>query len=1485
MPLTGGSADKFGNRFEGRWTIVYMTKVLMNETASSIRLEPPGNKGEGVEFWLRKESKFEFCQVKRQTSSSGYWTVKKLANELVLQNFYNKLSADEKNICTFISTQNVHILAEMVDRARRTSSYEEFYHEFLKSKELLYGFENICQIWNNCPKKEAFNYLRRIYFKISDEETLKDIIIINCIKPLIDGDPATVADVLAQYALDEVNKELYADDIWRHLEGRDFRRRKWNTDRDVLHAVEECTDRSLPRHTEATISGEVIARDETHTILDKFNTIKKHAILISGEAGVGKSGVLLQVAESLRNQGKPLLAFRVDRLEPTLLPDKVGKQLGLPASPVHVLKAIAGDRECLLIVDQLDSVSETSGRNPQFFDCIHEIIEQALNYPEMSLLISCRKFDLDNDHRLRSLVREQGFTNVQISHLSHETIKQFIKHKLELDINRLTKKQLDLLSIPLHLSLLAEVSQDKDIDAIDFKTTKDLYDKFWDRKQKLLYQHRGDLSRWADVIYTLSKYMSEHQVLIAPASILDKYDSLPEAMASEHILIKDNNRYAFFHQGFLDYAFARNFCADGNKLVPFLKGDEQHLFRRAQVRQILLHERDDNFPGYIADLGLMLNDPEIRFHLKEIVFALLSELSDPKKDEWKTISPFLNNLEDPLSRELKYTLHRSIPWIKLLNSEGQLERWLADNNEANANLAIELLSIIQKKDPDMVIDLINPYIDRSEVWNGRLLQVFKRSIVDANERFFRLIIHLFDTGFLDEVRELDPLTVHFWHSHDSLNIKNPEWACELLGHYLNRKHIMSLKAGQPNPFNAENGSIPRDVRYEEIYNSIQESSENAPEAFIYELIPFMLRVIGFTANQDEDTSNSTLYDRVWRNRYYYEFGDYIHESLLFSMETALASLAKTKPNEFGSIARALEDLEFETIHYLLIRAYAANGEQFANDAINYILKYPICFETGYVENRYKAARDLLEAVTPYCSNEKLAQIESVILANYPNSEDHDHEKAQFNLFNGIPSNRRSESVNNRLTELEKTFGQPLEEPRRTFGGGFVISPISEEDADKMSDVDWLKAISVYNSENRPFTFDGTDPVGGALELSRVLEKQVKRDPTRFAALVQGLPDDSNVYYFNAVLRGIEDTELNMEITLDVCRRCHNLQNRPCGGWICDLIAKIAESDLPNEALDIVAWYATEDPDPEYEKWRAEGPDKTVYFGGDIVGAGLNSVRGRAAKAMANLIIHDKARMIYLRSAIKKIVTDRSIKVKSWVANMLISIFIHDRDYAVELFQELCKTEDILLSTHYVELFLKYSMQTHFANLRPILKRTLTSQESEVAKTGSRQICFASFNIEEIRPLVDCCLSGNEYLRLGAAEVFAANVDLYPELCKDKLIKFFSDPSMQVRGEAASCFRYIAGKELANFSDLIEAFYESPAFKSDIDDLIWTLDKATWLPPEIVYKICKKFIEVNVLRGERDSGERDYSLEADIAKLIVRLYSQEMNSNLQLQKNV
>lgn len=592
MPLPGGQADKFGNRYEGRWTVLSLVDV-MDERYDSIRLEPPGSEGEGIEFWLRKNSLFEYHQVKRQNSAEGRWTIKALGQRHVLSHFFNKLN-NPSATCVFTSTQDAYQLHELADRASQSVSFDEFECEYLKGQHAVY-FNLLLGYWSSCSRRDAYERLRRVRVKTIDETSLQTFLE-GRVETLVDGEPAaTVTDILAQLALDKVGCEMTAHDLWRHLESRNCRRRDWAKDTHAIAAVERLNSHYLNALQGETINGKMILRQEAQQAIEKLtSSMVGRSILLAGEAGVGKSCVLAQITSALSEQGWPLLAFRIDRMNLALQPEEFGKKNGLPGSPAHVLAALAQGRDCALVIDQLDAVSMASGRHPDFFYCLDEIVRQALIHPHMRLVLGCRKFDIDNDHRLRKLTgKPYGIDVIQVSHLSHDTVRQVVS-ELGLDSSRLNPQQLELLSVPLHLNLLAGVASNLIADALSFETVKDLYDHFWTEKQKLLRLHLEDSVPWTQMIDTICNYLSDRQALSAPVIVLDEYgQKAVAAMVSEHVLTLENGMYAFFHEGFFDYAFARRFAAKSQSLIIFLLSQEQHLFRRAQLRQILLHEREN----------------------------------------------------------------------------------------------------------------------------------------------------------------------------------------------------------------------------------------------------------------------------------------------------------------------------------------------------------------------------------------------------------------------------------------------------------------------------------------------------------------------------------------------------------------------------------------------------------------------------------------------------------------------------------------------------------------------------------------------------------------------------------------------------------------------------------------------------------------------------------------------------------------------------
>lgn len=465
MPLPGGATDKFGNRYELWWTLLCVTDVML-ESADTIYLEPPGTAGDVAEFILSRCSTPEHHQVKRQYSKLGRWSLAAMESERVLSRFWAKLHANSDVQCHFISTFAADELQELTENARAAADLTQFRQEFIgASKDRETWFSTLLRYWNNCTEEEAYLGLRRVFVRTLDEYSLRETVEYR-LATLVDASSSHVAGLLVQFVLDNVHHKLRAVDLWQFLEGQGIRRRAWNNDPHVLAAVAAQNDRYLEPLRRDAVAGSVLPRREVDQIVaDLEAPNRKQGIMVSGEAGVGKSGVGLLIADLMRARGWPVLAFRIDQLETMLTPKDVGRQLELPESPVTVLANLAQNQPCLLVIDQLDAISKASGRNTHFFDCVAEMIGQARVHPQMRVIMLCRKFDIANDDRLRKLTGEHGFAQeISVSRLDHDTVRE-VAARLGLAAQVLTPRQLDLLSIPLHLKLLSEVADSDEVRA------------------------------------------------------------------------------------------------------------------------------------------------------------------------------------------------------------------------------------------------------------------------------------------------------------------------------------------------------------------------------------------------------------------------------------------------------------------------------------------------------------------------------------------------------------------------------------------------------------------------------------------------------------------------------------------------------------------------------------------------------------------------------------------------------------------------------------------------------------------------------------------------------------------------------------------------------------------------------------------------------------------------------------------------------------
>ena len=1451
MPLPGGPSAKAGDRYELLWTVNCMLRLMAGE-AESIRLEPPGQEGEGIEFTIDGPSGTEYHQVKRQRTGQGAWTLAELAKEGVLIHFHQKLDAPSAEV-VFVSAHAAHPLDEMADRARAAGSWEEFERAFVSSNKWSGHFDNLHRRWGSPEKSDSYERLRRVYVRTIDEESLRGLVH-SRLGALADGDPATARAVLAQFALDQTHQRLRAEDIWDHLRDRSFHQQNWSKDTTVIQTIAELKKIYMAGIRPQGIRGEDVPREETARVLEHFGGDDGRTIaLVTGKAGVGKTSVIAQVLAGAEIVDWPLLAFRVDRLEPVHRPEEVGEQLGLPASPVRTLAAVAGGRECLLVIDQLDAVSLASGRHPEFFDCIASMLEEACHHPNMKVLGACRKFDVDNDPRLRHLIGENGIAQeFPVAPFDYETVRR-LAAKLGIDAAKLSSKQIDLLALPVHMRLLSEVVADGGVDTNGLQTTKDLYDRFWDYKRQVMQSPSVTSGQMRSVVDLMVNSMNEREVLFVPKSLLDDHFEVATVMASENILVRDGARVSFFHGSFFDYAFARRMESTGDDLATYICGRGQSLFVRSQVRQVLLHRRDLSPQDAWRDMDAILNGDGIRVHLKIIVLALLGALDDPTKEEWDLLEPLL---ESPLSDYAGRSIYGSASWFDLLDSDGIVGGWLNGDNEALINRAIWLLHGVLRSRADRAAELLAPFLGRSDSWSQRLVSVVLVSDLAASRKLFDLSLNLVKASVMDDALRSDDAMAQPWHLVHTLASENPTWACELIAACCDRLLALTRADGNTNPFADMMGRQGSETL------AVREAADGAPRTFIELLLPFFVDVLERSTDQD---GNPPWPDPVWHPEYYangYGLGD----NFLLAIESAMRQLATNDADEFRKLAESLRSSNFELMHFLLARGYQANGEVFADEAVEYVAEALVRFGGRYPSRVEWATAKLLEAVTPHCSNAHLEQLERTVLGHYSDFEQTPQGRRwwgseQLSLLGSIEMARLSAGASVRLGELRRKFIHAPTLGPHIATGGMVKSPISGDAARRMNDDHWLGAMKQYHSNNRP---DTHFLKGGALELSRVLESLTKEDPARFAKLAHRMPDDANPYYFEAILMGIAESALSMAEMVAVCFRCHRVPDRPFGRWITRSLVQFPDETLPDEALAMVAWYATEDPDPGHGS-----PD----YQGDLMTAAINSARGTAADAMARLIFQDRRYLAFFEPYLKTMANDSFTSVRAMVAHTLLAVLTHDRDQAVDLFIELCNADDELLATRFVENFLKYGAQTHFRQLEPVLSRMMASDIDDVAAAGSRWACFASLTVNEALTLGQSCANGSKLLRLGAVEVYSANlkVSAHRAECETMLATFFDDPDKEVRDAAAACFRRFDGPELRDYPDLIERYARSDAFGTTLNPLITAVEKSTATMPDIILMVCERFFEI-AGRDVADIRTMASANSRTTAELVVRAYS-------------
>lgn len=345
---------------------------------------------------------------------------------------------------------------------------------------------------------------------------------------------------------------------------------------------------------------EVVKLDEEKSIaiFRKATTAAKNAaesgsLLLIGEPGAGKSGVINNLARQLGSAGYQVLQLAVDKA-PVSGMDGLRSEIGLTHPVRSVLENWPGTGPAFLLIDGLDAArggpSEAVYRN---------LISETLELPDQRwrVIASVRSFDLRSGQQFKTFFKgappdpafedaSLDFRNVrhlQVRPWDNNELDELLLQapKLKAAIEAGGKRLFDLALVPFNTQLLADlVAAGVEPSALGFvKNQTELLKMYWSHRVDAL----GSVA--SACLKSIVRTMVEDRSLRAKQDeILQSHAAALDKLLSMGVLVsQSNDRYvAFRHNILFDYAASRLY------LDPYEPNQLKDLFARGRGLGLIL---------------------------------------------------------------------------------------------------------------------------------------------------------------------------------------------------------------------------------------------------------------------------------------------------------------------------------------------------------------------------------------------------------------------------------------------------------------------------------------------------------------------------------------------------------------------------------------------------------------------------------------------------------------------------------------------------------------------------------------------------------------------------------------------------------------------------------------------------------------------------------------------------------------------------------
>jgi len=944
-----------------------------------------------------------------------------------------------------------------------------------------------------------------------------------------------------------------------------------------------------------------ITRPEFEQLIDRIETETFSSTIVLGEPGCGKSALMATLGHWAVEAKYVLLAIKADYLSNTVNTiEDLQQDIQISRHPKEAVKAIANTEKVILLIDQLDAVSELLDRQPGRLNMLLSFIQSLSETKNVHIVATCREFEFRHGTQFARL---DCFPRLDLQLPTWGQISPILE-KEKHNPHCMGEPLRELLRNPFHLNIFLEIATPGQV----FESFPNLLDQLW--KERILNEPEAKES--IDFLTKLAERMTEEEVLWLPAAIADESPEICRSLEQSGILItnQDNSTLGFCHQTLYDHTLARSFARDSKSLADFVLERQDGLFIRPILLRNLNYLRGTACQKYQGEIQALLNTSKlkVRSHIRTLVIEFVGAQSNPDPTEAGLLVPLLNSEE---AIKVLDSMMGSPGWFRTLRDRPEFLQWLEKPVE-QAVYCCPLLTAAASFAAEDVWILLEEYWLNDRTYDFLSIRVLFNIGQWTPERVWltQQVIQRSNIRW-DDVAAIAERIAETLPSH----------AARVIHAHLEQRLAQAISESQISPpeLPPDADEVQRNVheyqyhprrplerllKSERDFYELEKFAQANPKAFLEAIWGWFTNFVDRISR--EFNLNSTSYRKdflVSLDRY----PGKIIEALL----SAILEWAQQDRQAFLTFVTQSMQSDLLLVHRLLARGLEKIASQEPQFILNYLVgdRRRLCLGDS-IDGNHCDTKRLISSICPHLSPDDREKIENAIHQfNYchpwENCEPDDrfqilqyNRRYRLQLLLAFPDECLSPAGKRLRDEEICAFPSEVAEDRYpTVTGVQLVGPrMTEEEMSRASDLELLNLFDELSDKTRwdcSLSVWATDlsRAGGAIQQSNEFGKLVKNDPDRCLRILHQLQPQRHESYAGNAIVNLSEIEFPASKLIQIVEELNQrgFSSEYFRDYAAGALEKIAEPNqgLPLPVLALLESWLPTHTKPELEYYQSQ----------------------------------------------------------------------------------------------------------------------------------------------------------------------------------------------------------------------------------------------------------------------------------------------------------